>query len=88
MPKYTRKAQVLFTESQYQGLLTIAEAEQRPLGSLLRDAAEQVYLSEQRRHEKSKAVQALLALEPTEVPENYNDWENQYLEERFDGDRR
>ena len=85
MPQLTKKAQVLFTDQQYEALLAIAAEEEKSLGALLRDAAERVYLSEKRRHEKAAAVAGLLALEETEVPEDYQDWEREYLNDRVRG---
>ena len=60
MPKYRKKAQVLFTDQQYRDLLQIAEAQHKPLGALLREAAEEVYLKAERACEKAEAVKALL----------------------------
>ncbi len=85
MPKYTRKAQVLFTDQQYRDLLEMAEQAHRPLGSLLREAAEQVYLKKKRAREKAQAVKELLSLKETDVPEDYQKWEEQYLEEKYSG---
>ena len=79
MRKYEKKAQVLLTERQYRDLQAIAEQQQKPLGALLRDAAEEVYLKQNRSHDKAQAVQALLSLTETEVPDEYHDWEEQYL---------
>lgn len=85
MPRYTKKAQVLFTEQQYLDLQEIAEQEHKPLGTLLREAAEQVYLKKKRVREKVQAVKELLSLKETDVPENYQEWERQYLEEKYSG---
>lgn len=85
MPKYTRKAQVLFTDQQYRDLLEMAEQAHRPLGSLLREAAERVYLKKKRAREKAQAVKELLSLKETDVPEDYQKWEEQYLEEKYSG---
>lgn len=85
MPKYTKKAQVLFTEQQYRDLQEIAEQEHKPLGTLLREAAEQVYLKKKRAREKAQAVKELLSLKETDVPEDYQEWEQKYLEEKYSG---
>jgi hypothetical protein len=83
MPKYTRKVQVLFTEEQYRDLLEIAEQAHKPLGTLLREAAEQVYLQKKRAHDKKQAVKELLSLKETKVPEDYEVWERQYMEAKY-----
>jgi len=83
MPKYTKKAQVLFTEQQYLDLLEIAEQEHKPLGTLLREAAEQVYLKQKRAREKAQAVKALLSLKETDVPDDYQAWERHYLKTKY-----
>jgi hypothetical protein len=85
MARYTKKAQVLFTDQQYRDLLQIAEQEHRPLGTLLRGAAEQVYLKKKRAREKAQAVKELLSLKETDVPDDYQEWERQYLEEKYSG---
>ncbi|MFQ5737860.1 MAG: hypothetical protein ACE5JX_02525 [Acidobacteriota bacterium] len=85
MAKYTQKAQVLFTERQYQGLQEIAEEEGKPLGTLLRQAAEEVYLRRKRSRDKAQAVTELLALKETEVPEDYQNWEQTYQREKYGG---
>lgn len=85
MPKYRKKAQVLFTDQQYRDLVQIADAQHKPLGALLREAAEEVYLKAKRAREKAEAVKVLLSLEETEVPEEYEEWERRYLEEKTSG---
>ena len=80
MPKYTRKAQVLFTEAQYRDLLEVAAHEGKRVGALLREAAERVVLRRKRVREKAQAVKELLSLAPTAVPRDYQQWEQQYLD--------
>ena len=80
MAKYTRKAQVLFTEAQYRDLLEVAAHERKPVGTLLREAAERVVLRRKRTREKAQAVKELLSLAPTAVPRDYQQWEQQYLD--------
>ncbi len=82
MPQYTKKAQVLFTEEQYLTLLSIAQEKKKALGTLLREAADLVYLTKQRSRDKARAVRELLALKPTEVPADYHEWERDYFDER------
>lgn len=85
MPRYQRKAQVLFTVDQYTRLQEIAKREGKKLGALLRDAAEQVHLRKARAEEKARAVRSLLALGPIPAPDDYEAWEEQYLREKFGG---
>jgi len=82
MRRYTKKAQVLFTEEEYRILLMVAAEEHKALGALLREAAIEVYLRKRRKQEKAKAVAQLLALKETEVPADYQQWERQYLDEK------
>ncbi len=83
MPRYQRKAQVLFTEDQYTRLQRIAKGEGKKLGALLRDAAEQVYLRRARTREKAQAVRDLLALGLLPAPDDYEAWEAQYLQQKY-----
>lgn len=85
MRKYEKKAQVLLTERQYRDLLEIAEQQHKPLGTLLREAAEAVYLKQKHARDKAQAVQALLSLTETQVPVEYQDWERQYLADKAGG---
>ena len=82
MPHYTQKAQVPLTEEQYRDLLLIAAQEHKRLGALLREAAERVYLEPLRARAKAAAVSSLLSLPEIDVPEDYQVWEKQYLDER------
>ena len=85
MPRFQRKAQVLFTEDQYTRLLQISRREGKKLGTLLREAAEQVYLRKVRAGEKAQAVRELLALRLTPAPNDYETWEQQYIAEKYSG---
>jgi hypothetical protein len=84
MARYTRRAQVLLTEVQYRSLQTLAAAEEKPLGALLREAAEVLCFREERREQKSRAARQLLALPGTDVPEDYQEWERRYLDQRVE----
>ena len=85
MPRFQRKAQVPFTEDQYTRLLRISRREGKKLGTLLREAAEQVYLRKVRAGEKAQAVRELLALRLTPAPNDYETWEQQYIAEKYSG---
>jgi len=80
VPRYQRKAQVLFTEDQYARLGEIAKREGKKLGTLLRDAAVQVHLRQARAREKAQAVQELFALAVVPAPDDYEEWEQHYLQ--------
>jgi hypothetical protein len=81
MARYTRRAQVLLTEDQYRSLQTLAEAKDKPVGTLLREAAVEVYFREQKRGQKARAARVLLSLPATDVPEDYQEWERHYLDQ-------
>jgi hypothetical protein len=84
MARYTRRAQVLLTEDQFRSLQTLAEAGAKPLGALLREAAEEVYLREEKRGRKARAAHELLSLAGADVPDDYETWERQYLDQRVE----
>ncbi|HEX5760805.1 MAG TPA: ribbon-helix-helix protein, CopG family [Thermoanaerobaculia bacterium] len=85
MARFTRRAQVLLSEDQYRSLQSLAEAEGKPLGALLREAAEEVYFREEKRNQKARAARQILSLPITDVPEDYQEWERRYLDERSEG---
>jgi hypothetical protein len=84
MARYTRRAQVLLTEDQYQRLQTLAKAEDKSLSKLLREVAERVYFREEKREQKARAARELLSLAGSEAPEDYQDWERRYLDEHVE----
>ena len=83
MSRYTKKVQVLLTEEQYRELAGIAAKEDKTIGAVVREALEQTCLRKQRAREKAEAIQALLSMEATDVPEDYQEWEDQYLREKY-----
>jgi hypothetical protein len=80
MPRYQRKAQVLFTKDQYARLGEIAKREGKKLGTLLREAAIQMHLRQARAQEKTRVVRELLALATVPAPDDYEAWERHYLQ--------
>jgi hypothetical protein len=82
MARFTRRAQVLLTEDQYRSLQSLAEAQDKPLGALLREAAEEVYFREEKRGQKARAAREILSLPATDVPADYQEWERRYLDEQ------
>jgi hypothetical protein len=77
MPKYKRKIQVLLTEEQFKGLEEIASKEGRKLGTLVREAVAEYHLKKKRKREIAEAVERLLALPPTPVPETWEELEEE-----------
>lgn len=61
MPRYTKRTQVLLSEEQYERLLREAQARGDSLGSLIRDAVEQVYPED--RKNRQRAARAIADME-------------------------
>ena len=61
MGKYTKRAQVLFTEDQFQILEARALYEKIPMGELIRSVVEKEIIGEEKMKQKKNAVQELLA---------------------------
>ena len=81
MPTYTKKAQVLFTEKQFNDLQKIAKKEHKKLGTLIRKAVEEAYLKKARAQEIREVANTLLTLakdNPVEVPFDHQEWEKDY----------
>lgn len=68
MPKYNKRTQVLLSEEQYERLLREAGTRGGSVASLIRDAVDQVYMSDRER--KLKAVERIAAMN---LP--VSDWE-------------
>ena len=83
MSRYTRKVEVRLTEEQYRELAGIAAKERKRIGVVVREALEQTCLRKQRAQEKAAAIRSLLSMEATDVPEDYQEWEDQYLREKY-----
>jgi len=84
MSRYTRKVQVFLTEEQYRDLADIAANEQKKIGVVVREALEQICLRKARAQEKAQAIRELLSsTEETQVPQDYEEWEEQYLREKY-----
>lgn len=86
MSQYTRKIQVTLTEEQYRELSTLAVQEHKEVGVIVREALEQTCLRKHRAQDKAGAMRALLAAEPTEVPDDYHEWEDEYSRLKWAGD--
>ena len=83
MPKYRRKIQVLLTDEQFRGLGEIATQQKKKLGTLVREAIEEYHLKKAKQRRIAKAVDKLLSLPEVTVPENYQEWEAEYLKNKY-----
>jgi hypothetical protein len=52
---------------------------------MVREAIEEYYLKKASQQRVSKAVDNLLELPEIPVPENYQDWEEQYQKDKYPG---
>ena len=75
---YSKKAQVLLTEQQYDTLIELAQESGKKLGTLIREAIEVVYMEKKRKENTAEAVDRLLSLPKTPVPKDYQQWEKEY----------
>jgi hypothetical protein len=78
MSRYSKKVQVLLTEEQYRELVALAAREHKKIGVVVREALEQTCLRKTRTREKAAAIRELLSMEPIDVPEDYQEWEEEY----------
>ncbi len=76
---YTKKAQVLLTEEEYKILEEASTKTHKKLGTLIREAVERVYIEEKKRADIEESVDRLLSLPPVPAPEDYKEWEKEYL---------
>lgn len=83
MPKYSKKIQVLLTETQYKALEEISSQRKKKLGTLVREAIEEYHLKKKRKQEIADAVNRLLSLPEVPVPEDYQKWEAEYLARKY-----
>ncbi|MEW6374622.1 MAG: hypothetical protein AB1502_02390 [Thermodesulfobacteriota bacterium] len=83
MSKYLKKVQVLLTEKQYKELEEIASQKGKKLGTLVREAIEEYHLKKKKQREIAEAVDRLLSLPEVPVPEDYQEWEAEYLAKKY-----
>lgn len=79
--KYTQRVQVLFTEKQYKTLEELAATSHKKLGTLIREAVEEIYLKEEKKRKVKDAVDSLLKLadeSPAPPPDSWEKWEKEY----------
>jgi hypothetical protein len=76
---YTKKAQVLLTEEEYKILEEVSVKTHKKIGTLIREAIEKVYIEEKKKSQILASIDRLLSLPPAPVPEDYEQWEREYL---------
>jgi hypothetical protein len=75
---FTKKAQVLLTEKEYKTLEEVSHQTHKKIGTLIREAVEIVYVENLTKSRIADSVDRLLALSPSSVPDEYEDWEKEY----------
>lgn len=83
----TRKVQVTLEEEQYERLAEIARRENKGLAGVVRESIERYCLAPEAERRKRAALDDLLTLEPTPVPEDYADWEREYSDRKVEKPR-
>lgn len=63
MAGYTKRVQALLSEEQYEALLEISRAIDKPVSELIREAIEEVYLTEAERIKRRAVLKTLLSLD-------------------------
>ena len=74
----TRKIQVTLDEVQYQQLAEIARRQDKKLARVVRESIVRYCIEPDTERRKRAAIEGLLALEPTPVPDDYATWEAEY----------
>ncbi|MGD2048888.1 MAG: hypothetical protein PVH03_05310 [Chloroflexota bacterium] len=70
MAEYTKRVQAVLSQEQYEALLEISESLDKPISVLIREAIEEVYLTEAERIKRRETLKTLLSLEAP-----VTDWE-------------
>ena len=83
MPRYLKKVQVLFTETQYKDLEEIASKQKKKLGTLVREAVVEYHIKKKKEQEIAEAVDRILSMPEVPVPEDYQEWEKEYIENKY-----
>jgi hypothetical protein len=83
MAKFSKKIQVLLTETQYKSLEEISSRRKKKLGFLVREAIEEYHLKAKKKKDIAEAVDRLLSLPEVPVPEDYQQWEAEYLARKY-----
>lgn len=77
MPKFSKKVQVLLTETQYKALEEISSQRKKKLGFLVREAIQEYHIKAKKKKEIAEAVDRLLSLPPVPVPESWEEFEKE-----------
>lgn len=83
MQKYLKKIQVLLTEEQFNDLDEIATRQKKKISTLVREAVEEYYLKKNKQRRIAEAVDRLLSLPEISAPEDYQQWEAEYLQGKY-----
>ena len=83
MPRYLKKIQVLLTETQYKDLEEIASNRKKKLGTLVREAVVEYHVKRKKEREIAEAVDRILSMPDLPVPEDYQEWEKEYLKNKY-----
>ena len=74
----TRKIQVTLDEVQYERLAEIARRQDKKLARVVRESIVRYCIEPETQRKKRDAIEELLGLEPTPVPDDYATWETEY----------
>jgi predicted DNA-binding protein len=80
MSRKTRKVQVTLPEEEFERLESIARSQGRKLAAVVRESVIKYCLEPESRRIKQEALEELLAVPPTPVPESYQTWKQEYNE--------
>jgi hypothetical protein len=76
----TRKVQVTLEPDEYEALARLASRGGKKLAAVVRESVRRYVLQPEADRGRHEALDRLLALAPTPVPDRYSDWERQYRE--------
>lgn len=74
----SRKVQVTLDEDQYERLAEVARRQEKKLAAVVRESIVRYCVEPEVTRRKQDALDRLLALDPTPVPDEYRDWEKEY----------
>ena len=74
----THKIQVTLDEAQYEQLAEIARREDKKLARVVRESIIRYCIEPAVERRRQEALETLMALEPTPVPDDYAAWESEY----------
>lgn len=74
----THKIQVTLDEAQYEQLAEIARREDKKLARVVRESIVRYCIEPAVERKRREALETLMALEPTPVPDHYAEWESEY----------